>query len=307
MSIHATAWGKLCGDDVAGVDVPCACGDIVVSDLTVADDPIARDQCSGDGLVIRALDTQAVITVDLAGATLRGDGSGTGILAIYGGLGGARIISSGAPATIDKFRDGIAAHGSESLSTLENVNVTRSSRDGVRIHAERYQVRKVDVRTSGRDGFGIMGGHFRIADTLSATNARNGYFVMGRNGMLGLMGHGIVARGNGAAGLMLGGDTHQIVDCIASSNNKQGLHLQGDGHEVIGCQTDENLGDGIMGMGNRWRVGDNRASSNGGNGIDVRGPNLIDLGRNIAVGNGSLIAEPQVPVQCQFNGGPCRE
>jgi hypothetical protein len=307
LALCAPARGKLCGDDVDGADVPCACGDIVVSDLVIGNDPVARDTCAGDGLMVRAMDNDDAITIDLAGATLRGDGSGSGILALYGGPGGARIISSGARATIDRFRDGIAAHGSESLAVLENVNVTRSSRDGVRVHAENYQVRQVDVRSSGRDGFGIMGGHFRLADTLAGTNARNGYFIMGRNGVVGVPGRGVAARGNGAAGLLVGGDSHQIVDCIATSNNKQGVRLQGDGHEVIGCQTDENLGDGITGMGNRWRVGGNRAASNGGHGIDVRGPNLTDLGRNSGVGNGSLVAEPQTPVQCRFNNGACRE
>lgn len=307
LSLGASAQAKLCGDDVAGADVPCACGDVVVSDLTITDDPVARGACAGDGLMVRALDAQTAITVDLAGATLRGDGTGTGILAIYGGAGGVRIVSTGAAATIDNFRDGVAAHGTDSISLLEHVNVTRSARDGVRIHAENYQVRNVDVRASGRDGFGIMGGHFRVADTLAATNARHGYFIMGRNGMLGLSGHGIAARGNGGAGIQVGGDTHQIVECSATSNNKQGVHALGDGHEIFGCEADENLGDGIAGMGNRWRVGGNRAQSNGGNGIDVRGPNLTDLGRNTGAGNGSLVAEPQIPVQCRFNTDTCRE
>lgn len=306
-SYSVTVQAKLCGDDVAGRDVSCACGDTVVSNVTLADDPVTRDKCTGNGLVVRALDQSAVLTVDLAGRTLRGDGSGVGILVIYGGPGGARIVSTGTRATIDQFRDGVAAQGSDSLSVLQDVNVVRSSRDGVRIHAESYQVRNVDVRTSGRDGFGIMGGHFRVVDTLAGANARNGYFVMGRNGMIGLAGHGNAARGNGAAGFNIGGDTHQIVDCVASSNNKQGLHLMGDGHDVIDCHADENLDDGFMGMGNRWRVGGSSAASNGGDGIDVRGPNIADLGRNSGAGNGSLITAPRTAIQCQFNGAPCRE
>ena len=31
---------KLCGDNVDGRDVPCACGDTVVSDLVLNDDPV---------------------------------------------------------------------------------------------------------------------------------------------------------------------------------------------------------------------------------------------------------------------------
>ncbi len=307
LSLNSTAAAKLCGDDVNGADIPCACGDVVVSDLVITDDPIALNECSGDGLVVRALDARAAITIDLAGATLRGDGNGTGILSLYGGTGGTHIISTGARATVDQFRDGIAAHGSDSLAVLENVTITRSARDGVRVHSEGYTVRNVDVRSCGRDGFGIMGGHFKLADTMAGTNARHGYFIMGRSGLIGLKGHGAAARGNGSAGFMVGGDTHQFVECVATSNNKQGLHIQGDGHELIGCQSEENLGDGIAGMGNRWRIGGNSAMNNGGDGIDVRGPNLTDLGRNSGAGNGSLVVEPQVPVQCQVNGASCRQ
>jgi hypothetical protein len=306
-SYGAAALATLCGDDVGGRDVPCACGDTVVSDLTLSGDPIAADTCVSDGLIVRALDATAAITIDLAGHTLQGKGNGTGILVIYGGPGGARIVSSGTRATIEEFRDGVSAHGGDSLSALEDVIVLRSARDGVRVHADGYQVRNVDARASGRDGFAIMGSRFRVVGTLAGANARNGYFVMGRNGMLGLTGQENAARGNGAAGFMIGGDTHQIADCIASMNNKEGLHLFGDGHDVIDCQSDDNLGDGFMGMGNRWRVGGNSASNNGGNGIYIRGPNLTDLGRNVGRGNGSLIAPPRTVVECEINGVACRQ
>ena len=42
------AHAKLCGDNVGGHDVPCACGDVVVSDLTLTDDPVARTVCPHD-------------------------------------------------------------------------------------------------------------------------------------------------------------------------------------------------------------------------------------------------------------------
>ena len=34
------AQAKLCGDDVQGQDVPCACGDTLVSGVVLSDDPV---------------------------------------------------------------------------------------------------------------------------------------------------------------------------------------------------------------------------------------------------------------------------
>ena len=48
------AGAKLCGDNVGGRDVPCACGDTVVSDVTLGDDPVVDAVCPADGLIVRA-------------------------------------------------------------------------------------------------------------------------------------------------------------------------------------------------------------------------------------------------------------
>src|SRR5262245_19343711 len=104
------AGAKLCGDDVTGHDVPCACGDVVTSDVVLgAGDPVTQDTCPSDGLTVRARGTARTLTVDLAGQHLRGAGHGAGLLVVYGGPGGARVISTGGPATVEGFQDGVVA------------------------------------------------------------------------------------------------------------------------------------------------------------------------------------------------------
>src|SRR6185295_18777988 len=92
--VTSLAHAKLCGDDVQGQDVPCACGDTVVSSVVLTDDPVTSSVCAADGLIVRA-GSAAQITVDLNGKTLRGSGQGAGLWVIYGGSGGVRLLSPG--------------------------------------------------------------------------------------------------------------------------------------------------------------------------------------------------------------------
>src|SRR5262245_16693351 len=74
------ALARLCGDDVDGQDIPCACGDVLVSSVVLRDDPIVSgDPCPQDGLVVRAPDARRGLVVDLHGSVLRGVGGGVGI------------------------------------------------------------------------------------------------------------------------------------------------------------------------------------------------------------------------------------
>ena len=66
------AAAKLCGDDVNGQDIPCACGDILASSVVLGDDPVTTEVCPRDGLLVRAQDERSAIRLDLHGHTLRG-------------------------------------------------------------------------------------------------------------------------------------------------------------------------------------------------------------------------------------------
>jgi hypothetical protein len=301
----ASVSAKLCGDDVEGADVPCACGDIVVSSVALDADPVVHGPpCAHDGLVVRAPESRRAVIVDLRGATLRGSGAGAGIRIVAGGPGGGRVISSGAPGTIAGFGDGIVARGSDTVALIEDVVVIDNRRDGLRISGPDFEIRRVDVRGAHRDGFALGGRGFRIAQTRAADCGRFGYSVMGHAGQIGRAGAGNVAERSGEAGFNIMGGGHALADCTAAFGRKSGVHLQALDLEVRGCRATDNGGDGIEGVGSQWRIAGNEAMRNAGDGIAVRGVGLLDEGGNRGADNRGAAGTREV-VQCAISGTPC--
>ena len=299
---NGLALAKPCGDDVDGADVPCACGDMVVSDVSLGDDPVSNRLCSGDGLIVRAVGSKP-LTVDLAGRTLRGDGSGNGIWVLYGGDGGARIVSGGAPAILEGFATGVVAGGDDAVARVENIRVVRPRRDGVRLRGSGFRLVASEVENAGRDGFSLSGRGFRVENTRSVGNRRYGYMIMGQGAELGAAGSNIVAAHNGSAGFSVMGAGHALRDCVAEANGKEGVALSGGGMRVEGCVARANSGDGISGMGSNWYVGANQALANGGNGVAVGGRDVVDGGGNSGADNG--FREWGTVVQCAVSGVAC--
>lgn len=302
--IPAVARGKLCGSDVSGHRVPCACGDTVVSDLVLTDDPVARDVCPGDGLVVRARGAAHGVTVDLRGKTLRGSGRGTGVWVLYGGPGGARLVSRGGPATIAGFRDGVVGHGVDSVVLIDGIIAAGSSRDGVRVEAAGYQIRTTEARDSGRDDFFLMGDGFRVTATHAINSGHFGYLIMGEGAVIGAPGTGNTAHGSGAAGFNLTGTQHLLAGCVALDGRKEGVRLNATRSQVIGCIAKGNDGDGIVGVNADMRLSGNRAVNNGDNGIVVWGNGIEDHGGN--VGHGNHGRHRQNRIDCEIDGRPCR-
>jgi hypothetical protein len=292
--------------DVDGEDVPCACGDIVVSRVVLDGDPVVHGApCAHDGLVVRAPDeSRRAVVVDLRGATLRGSGGGAGIRIVAGGPGGGRVISSGAPGTIAGFGDGIVARGSDTVALIEDVVVRDSRRDGLRISGPDFEIRRVEVRGAKRDGFGLGGRGFRIAQTRAEDCGRFGYSVMGHAGQIGRSGAGNVAERSGDAGFNIMGGGHSVADCIAASGRKSGVHLQALDLDVRGCRATDNGGDGIEGVGSQWRIAGNEALRNAGDGIALRGVGLLDAGGNRGADNRGEAGTREV-VQCAIAGTAC--
>jgi hypothetical protein len=244
------------------------------------------------------------VSIDLAGKTLRGDGSGIGIWLVNGGGRGARLISTGGAATIEGFRDGVVGRGPSTVVSVEGLVIRGSRRDGARLEDNAYSVRAVEVLDSGRDGFSLAGGRFRIEETRSIRSGRFGYFVMGREARIGTPGAGNRAEASGKAGFSVQGTTHQLVDCVATANGKEGVKLRGGAHHLVGCVASENRGSGIIGMGSGWRLASNQALANQGHGLYVRGPVCFDEGGNLGSANtGSALAARVV--QCEIGGVPC--
>jgi hypothetical protein len=300
---HATA--KLCGDDVEGEDVPCDCGDTIASDVSLDDDPVVSASCPSDALIVRAPEAAESIDIDLAGHTLRGAGSGVGLWVLHGGPGGARIVSTGGPATIEGFRDGVVSHGQASVAMLEGVVVRHSGRDGVRLFdVMGAMIRDVETVDSGRDGFSLMGKEFTLANTRAVSSQRHGYHLMGGGGVIGQAGAGNTAEDSGGNGFSVMGMGHRFVECVATGSGGDGVKLAGMHYEITGCEARENGGDGIGGRGMAWRLAGNRAIDNDKNGILVSGTDVADDGGNFGAGNRGL-DQHTAPVQCEIGGSPC--
>ena len=305
LTMAARAPAALCGDDVDGRDVPCACGDVVVSSVALADDPVMHGTpCPHDGLIVRAPDARRALILDLRGATLRGSGDGAGIRIIAGGPGGARVISTGGTATLSGFTDGIVARGSDSVLLIEDVVIADSRRDGVRVSAPDFELRRVEVHAAKRDGFSLGGHDFRVAETRAVDCGRYGYSVMGHAGHIGRPGAGNVAERSGHAGFNIMGGGHAVADCWAAFGSREGVHLQGVDLDLRGCRATDNRGNGIEGLGNHWRMSGNEALRNGGDGVDVRGVGLIDEGGNRGADNRGD-ERARGAVQCAIAGTPC--
>ncbi len=305
LALATTARAKLCGDNVQGNDVACACGDIVVSD-TVLDrtDPVTHDICSGDGLILRG-DRLQSLNLDLKGSTLRGGDSGAGLLILYGGSKGARIFSTGSKANITGFALGVQAQGRHSLNLLSDLNITEPKRDGVRVTSGvRYRVNNVYVRDAGRNGFWLSGERFRIRKTKALNSKAAGYFIMGERATLGAPSAGPVSLGSGDSGFTLMGSGHRLVSCVAEAAGKNGVSFVASSSFIRGCRAVGNAKDGIGGTGGNIRFAANRAEENEGSGIEAHGHHMQDLGGNAGSLNrlGGLTPPAK---QCEIGGRSC--
>jgi hypothetical protein len=301
----ATTWAaKNCGDDVEGQDVPCACGDILVSGLVAAGDPVFAAPCDGDGLVVRATSATSGVTIDLKGRTLRGGDRGAGLWIVDGGPGGARLVSSGGRAAIEGFRDGIVSRGSRSIALVENVDVRRPGRDGLRLKGDGYRVLSVAVEDAGRDGISLDGRDFACQGSRASRSGRFGFQVNGRAGSVGLPGAIVTAEDSGSDGFHVMGSGHRLNLCQARRNRRHGVRVRGSGLSLTGCEADANGSDGMTGEGGDIVLVLNRADGNARNGIGISGVRLVDGGGNSGEGNRGE-GQQRAAIQCEIGGKPC--
>lgn len=310
LAMACTAWSSplhalLCGDNVDGRDVPCNCGDIVVSNLALGDDPVATATCPSDGLLIDARSSDKGLLIDLRGLTLRGSGRGVGVWVLDGGPGGAHVTSSGGKATVQGFQDGVIGRGSGAILLLENLRVDRVERDGVRLQGDGYTIRSLEVVGAGRDGFALSGRRYAIENTRASGSKRFGYMGMGVDGRFGAPNAGNEAIDSGKAGFNVMGNGHRFSACVARANGTDGFRLMGNRLELASCVAEANQDDGISGTGIEWWLAANSGLENGNNGIAVRGMGMNDGGGNRGEGNRGE-GRQSGPVQCEIGGNPCR-
>lgn len=298
------ASARLCGDDVDGKDVPCSCGDTVVSDLVLTNDPVTVLRCRNEALIVRAPVDKESLQIDLNGKTLRGRGRGSGVWVMYGGRGGARVFSSGGAAIVEGFGDGIVGRTKGVISLVDNLTILNSKRDGIRVFADRTEIRNCETRNSGRDGFSVRGAQWVIKSSKAVESRRFGFNASGEGGSLGVRRGALVAEKSGRAGFNVSGTSHRIIDCTASGGDN-GILATGAAHEINGCATFDNKEHGIRGSAGSSRISNNSAERNGTAGIEFRGNRLRDLGGNVAFDNG----DPQgtrPAKQCEIGGVACQ-
>jgi len=215
------------------------------------------------------------------------------------------VVSTTGTATIEGFRDGIAAHGRDALGLLNRVEIVSPHRDGVRVTAGYgYKIRNTVVREAGRDGFSLSGKRFRVRRTRAVNAKHIGYTVMGQRGTLGARGDGPVAEGSGDAGFNLVGMGHRLIDCEAIAGGRNGLQINGMHVLIQGCTLIGNLGDGMTGVGENLHFAGNQAMENDDDGINVHGHDIKDHGGNRGHGNLGHHRQGQA-VQCELGPQPC--
>jgi len=211
LAAPALAGGR-CGDNV-----PCDCGDVLVSSRTLDDaDPITSRVCPATGLVIDVPPGREA-TLTLGGRNLHGAGRGFGIQVVGGG---ARVSIVG-PGAVQGFGTGILATRG-GIARVANVTVVQNTGDGISIVGDGYAVSDCEALRNGRDGFALRGRGYRADGNRALENGRHGVAASGRDGTIGAAA-GNEASGNGHDGFRLRGRGHAVDAPSATANRGHGV------------------------------------------------------------------------------------
>lgn len=235
----------VCGDDVGGVRVACACGDIVVSDTILsATDPVVSQACAGDGLLIAAPQEAIGLVLDLAGLSLVGTGDGSGLRVLRGGAEGAVIVGGEGDvrATIARFRTGVAGVGTNAIKEIRNVDLVANSRDGMHVRSSGMLADSIGARRNGRDGLRVSGHASTLTDVDAEDNLGSGLRVGGTAATIRAR-----SAGNGDSGVFLTGRGHDLTSSELSGNRGAGVMASGRGHSASGVRLQGNRGGDLVG------------------------------------------------------------
>ncbi len=210
LAYAVSAGAGVCGDDVGGERVACACGDTVVASARLQrTDPIVTGACRNGGLVLDAAADAESVTVDLAGLSIIGSGSGIGIFVRDGGSAGAYVIGGpdGRPGQIAGFRVGVSARGSRGIGGAANLVVSGNAQDGVRIAGRAATMSGIVADENGRSGIVARGRDHALEGVAARKNGHhdlrvsgNGNFVATEESTSAGSSSRITGRGNVVAG-----------------------------------------------------------------------------------------------------------
>jgi len=268
----AGAGSRPCGDDM-----PCDCGDVLVSGRTLGDgDPITQHACDGDGLVVRLRPGAASAVLDLGNHILVGNHRGVGIRVV----GGDGTVTITGPGAVRGFRTGIDAPGG-ALGHVGDVVTSDNDADGFNVAGAGFAITSCEATRNGRDGFALRGLRYRVEGNRATENGRFGFSLAGRNATLGGT-LGNEAAGNRRDGLLVRGRNHEVVRAVATANGRGGIRARLAGGSLEAAVATGNHGAGVHGRAHDATIADSVARGNGGAGIDVRGSRVRDGGGNRA-------------------------
>jgi hypothetical protein len=235
-----------CGDSVDGKRVPCACGDVVVTDTVLwPTDPVVTEPCSDDGLTLLAASDSDSLTLNLGGQSIVGRGHGTGIRVARGGRLGAVIVGGDdgdARAEVARFGTGIRASGRVALREVRSIDIHDNRADGLSVHASGVTLVDVHSEGNGRDGVALSGHGNHVSDVTARDNARDGVNVHGSAATV-----SAETTGNRRNGAVIGGRGNRVEQIRTERNGGAGVMATGVGHEVSGMRASGNAGGDLAG------------------------------------------------------------
>src|SRR5207249_4423190 len=268
----AAAGSRPCGDDV-----PCDCGDVLVSGRTLGDgDPITQHGCDGDGLVVRLRPGAASTVLDLGDHILVGNHRGVGIRVV----GGDGTVTVKGPGAVRAFRTGVDAP-TGALAGAADVIAADNDADGFNVAGTGFTITSCEATHNGRDGFALRGLRYRVEGNRATENGRYGFSLAGRDAALGDA-LGNEATGNHRDGLVVRGRDHDVAHPVATANGAGCIRARLAGGRVRGAVAIGNRGAGVRATAHDVMVSGSEAHDNGRGGIDVRGSRVRDGGGNRA-------------------------
>jgi hypothetical protein len=155
---------------------------MVVSDTTLrADDPVVRERCPADGLLVRAPASATGLHLSLGGHSIVGSGKGTGIRVVAGGREGVVIAggSTDGHGIVAGFATGLRATGRRSLAQVSGIEFSANKRDGVALWGRNVVLVDVIADGNGRDGVHMGGRDPQLREVSAERNGRYGVRVSG--------------------------------------------------------------------------------------------------------------------------------
>jgi sugar lactone lactonase YvrE len=240
-----------------GGDVPCACGDRVVRHRTLrGSDLVTRTPCPADGLVVAA-----GVTLDLGGATLRGQGAGSGVR-IEAGASGVTVRRG----TIAGFATGVSGERTTAVR-LANLSIFDSAQDGVILTGDGHTIEIAAIHGNGEVGVAVVGTAGHLSRLHVRGNGGAGVRVLGSHHTV----EQSAIQDNAGPGAEVSGDANQVALLQVTGNGAHGVLLSGRGNRAARISATRNGGDGLQIHGASATVESNRATNNREAGLEIHG------------------------------------